>query len=248
MKNLNTEYPTRVKPADSDYELFSFRDKTTSVSNDGSPVAKAAVWNELWGAIQWILKQAKITPSGNVETSNDSDICNGIFNTHYNGGYTARSPLATRGNPENLELSQMNHSTVSNTTAQGTNYRLASALYNGGILFYTAASAPGNVTNMRRTYYDIDAGDIVYVSGDSKILWTPSGGLDLTGIPNTSRIQNVTIETQSSSSCTSYQISCTMTNVSGSWRISSGGGFAHSGPATGSAARVWIDYDPTLVD
>lgn len=248
MKNLRTEYPTRVNDADGDYEFFSFRDKTTSVSNSGSPVAKADVWNEIWGAFQWILKQAKITPSGNVENSDDSDVADGIFQTHYLGGYTARHPSATKGNPEDLSYSQCNYAAVSNTKTQGTTYRLASSLYNGGVYFYGAESTPGNVTNMRRTYYNIDSGDIVYSSGDSKITWTPSGGLDLTGIPNGSRIQKVTIETQSSSSCTTFPIACTMTNVSGNWRISSGGGFAHAAPATGSAARVWIDYDPTLVD
>lgn len=79
MIDFETAYPGRVEPASTDYPVGTFKDKSGSTSNDGTPIADAERLKDWHGAFMAILEEAGITPSGAADTAQDSDVADAIF-------------------------------------------------------------------------------------------------------------------------------------------------------------------------
>lgn len=130
-------------------------------------------------------------------------------------------------------------------TASGISYSgtdRQSRLKDTGVTFIT--TSPGITVYMWRTKFDIDSGDLSYSSGDKLLTWSPTSNFELLGVPVGSRIQNVFLETQSSGYATVYPLQCDFADLStDNWWITNGYGFGGS-PVTGTAARIWVDFDP----
>lgn len=75
--NIKEAYPANADSPSLDYTTGSFRNDSTPESEDGTPLEKG--WaNDFLGARDAILKQANITPSGDVETAEASDVLDAL--------------------------------------------------------------------------------------------------------------------------------------------------------------------------
>ncbi len=75
--NIKEAYPANADSPSLAYTTGSFRNDSTPESEDGTPLEKG--WaNDLLGARDAILKRANITPSGDVETAEVSDVLDAL--------------------------------------------------------------------------------------------------------------------------------------------------------------------------
>ena len=74
-----TGYAGRIEPDSANYTGGTFRDKSSSSSNDGTPVADAERLKDWHGAFLAIIKKANRTLSGTAETELNSDVAKAIF-------------------------------------------------------------------------------------------------------------------------------------------------------------------------
>jgi hypothetical protein len=75
--NIKAVYPANADSPSLSYITGSFRNDSSPESEDGTPLEMA--WaNDFLGARDALLQRAGITPSGDVETANDSDVLDAI--------------------------------------------------------------------------------------------------------------------------------------------------------------------------
>lgn len=156
MRRLDALYPGRVAPDSTNYPGGTFRDKSSSSSNDGTPIADDERLKDWHGAFLAILEKASRTLSGNAETAVDSDVAKAIFED----GAIGDDALGT-----GMSLDHFNTGTFSNSNrtfdddklliSKGSPGAVVSALYGRGLRQY-GTSAPGSYEPyMRWVYYDI---------------------------------------------------------------------------------------------
>jgi hypothetical protein len=123
MKRLDaiTGFAGRVTPSSTEYPGGSFKDKSSSSSNNGTPVSKQELLNEIWGAFLGILNKAGRTASGNTETAVASDVASAIFEDNAINGASALvagSVGETQLSNSSVSENKIQNNSVSNSKLQ----------------------------------------------------------------------------------------------------------------------------------
>lgn len=241
----------RREPASAEYPQATFRDKSTTASNDGTPIAIAKNLKDWDGFRQALIALGKITPSGDPDTALVSQLMDAL-QTWYGGILRVADSGSTSSTIFNRARAEISSGYIRHSKIDGTLYKLRSSLQNGGVYFSGTSPSTRSIL-MRREFYDIDSTEISYNATTQHISWIPSGsGFTLTGIPQNSKIEGCGIETRSAASGGTLQDSpvATSMDMSGTYPLVQKAVGPWSGTASipSAVCRFWVDYDPTYVD
>lgn len=171
------------------YPYATFKDRTSTLSNNGTPLTYAKTWKDFDGFRQRIIGAGKITPNGNADTGVSSQIFDGLMGMYGETMYFY-SLLADDTTKEQLSHSLIGSGAVANVQESGAGYQLYSALNNGGVEF---GATPGKQIGDSTTVFRVGTFDITHW-GDT---WSKDGNrlhynveefVTLTGIPQTAEI------------------------------------------------------------
>lgn len=235
------------------YPYGKWKNKTTSASNDGSPVAKARVWNDIIGFIQYLLYRNKVTPSGTPDNAVSSDIADALYNRFGVSGFNSYAYGAASKTDTSYPHSAMNAYSVQNDREQGTSYRLTSGITDGGVYFGGALYPGDRPVYTRKEAYDV-TGDILFTFTDEgtfrTIRYAPITKVVLTGIPKSARILGISLETrQTGAGSKGCQLAYELDYTVGTWPVleDAVGLWPSVGAYAGEVSLV-VEYDPSDVD
>lgn len=234
------------------YPYATFKDRTSTLSNNGTPLTYAKTWKDFDGFRQKILGAGKVTPNGDTDTAIDSQIFEALMH-QYGGSMYFYDASATSITWPNLDHSYIGPGSIVHVEESGSDYHIYTALKDGGIQYGGIPGGQvgdGTVTT-RTAEFSIDPDTVIMETGE--VVIDVNAFIELTGIPYNSKVHSVSLyavqPTKASGPyCISTNLSCQLTEQNGFKYFSTGrGNFNYDNNDTPVYAYLFVTFDPSSV-